>query len=230
MGTNDLIQDAQVSHQIGLQRFSNSTVRKVLKLLRQMEPRISEELLREGLTDLSRERQSRLLRVVRGIIDGAYEEATGQILIDVEALTNYEVEYQLNMLERVIPLRLEWVQPSPATLNAVVNSRPFQGRIMKDWLTKYQADARTAVRNTIRQSIVEGRGAPEVVRQLRGTRANGYRDGILSTQRRHAETIVRTAMSHTANSAKSTLIKQNKSLISPDHLRTRIADLPQRQL
>ncbi|MGB1215649.1 MAG: minor capsid protein [Pikeienuella sp.] len=213
MSVNDALRDAAIRHQIGLLRLSNATVSKVLALLERVDARIAERLLREDITTLSRARQERLLKALRSIIESAHKNAAGELVISLEGLAEYEAEFQLTILERETPLKLDWVNPTPSQVIAAVNSRPFQGKALKEWLADLPAGQFARVRNSIRMGVVEGRTTPEIVRDLRGTRAQGYRDGLLAIDKRHAETVVRTAVNHTANAARDALYGANSDLI-----------------
>lgn len=210
---NETLRDAQVSHSIGLQRLSNATTRKALKLLERAERRIVERLASQDITDFTQARLERLLEQVRRILAGEYERMTEAVAADLRELSGYEVEYQADLFRRSVPVELNFVIPSDAQVWAAVNSRPFQGRILKDWFKDLSADAFARLRNTIRQGYVEGLTTEQIVREVRGTARLGYNDGILATNRRIAETTVRTALTHTANSARERLYDANQDLI-----------------
>lgn len=213
MALNDDIVDALVSHQVGLLRLSNATIRKIKRLLGRADPRIVERLLREDASALSKKRQEELLRSLRKIVDSVYEDATGALRIDLEGLAEYEGQYNLDMFRRVVPVRLDYVTPSAEQLIAAVNSRPFQGKILKDWYRDLPDRAFSRLRDSIRQGFVEGRTVQQMATDIRGRGANGFRDGILEINRRDAETTVRTAVNHTANAARAELYKRNEGLI-----------------
>jgi SPP1 gp7 family putative phage head morphogenesis protein len=213
MAVNDDLADALTRHQIYLQRYGNAAVRKILALLKRSEARILERLLRNDLSALSRGRQEQLLSEMRRIIESTYTDATGALQLDLDQLAAYEGEYQLDLFKRVLPVKLETVAPSAEQLLAAVNSRPFQGKLLKEVYSELSASAFRKVRDTIRAGIVEGRTTDQVVRDLRGTRSHGYRDGILSSNRRAAETVVRTAVNHTANTAREYTYERNSELI-----------------
>jgi SPP1 gp7 family putative phage head morphogenesis protein len=213
MTANDDLLDALTKHQILLQRFGNATARKVLALLKRSEARLVERLLQEDLTELSRTRKETLLRELRRIIDGAYEDATGALQIDLDGLAVYEGEYQLDMFRRVLPVKLETVTPGAEQIIAAVNSRPFQGKLLKEVYSELSASSFRKVRDTIRSGFVEGRTTDQIVRDLRGTRSQGYKDGVLETNRRATETVVRTAVNHTANTAREYTYERNAELI-----------------
>lgn len=213
MAVSDDILDALTAHEIGLQRLSNATVRKILALLGRSDTRIAERLLREDISDLSRARQEALLDDIRRIVASAYGDGTGQLQIDLRRLAAYEGQYQLDMFRHVVPVHLDFIAPSAEQLWAAVNSRPFHGKLLKDWFAELESGAFLRLRNTIRAAIVEGRTIDQVVREVRGTRAQGYADGILQVNRRAAEATVRTAISHTANAARDRLYQANEGLV-----------------
>jgi SPP1 gp7 family putative phage head morphogenesis protein len=213
MAVNDDLADALTRHQIYLQRYGSATVRKILALLKRSDAQILERLLREDLSALSRTRQERLLTEMRRSFESAYTDATGALQLDLEALATYEGEYQLDLFRRVLPVKLETVAPSADQLLAAVNSRPFQGKLLKEVYTELSASAFRKVRDTIRAGIVEGRTTDQVVRDIRGRRSMGFRDGILESNRRATETVVRTAINHTANTAREYTYERNGNLI-----------------
>lgn len=213
MALNDNIADALVGHQIGLQRLSNATVRKIVALLGRVDAQIVERLLREDLTQLGRSRQAELLADIRRIIDSVYEDATGQLQIELEKLAEYEVEYQADLFRRLLPINFDTVSPGPNQVIAAVNARPFQGKLLREWYRSLNETAQRRVREAIRQGIIEGQTIDQLVRALRGTRANGFADGIIAIDRRNAEAIIRTAVNHTANRAREELYRRNRKLI-----------------
>ena len=213
MGVNDDILDAQTSHQIGLMRLSNATVRKVIALVKRSDVRISERLLSGDISELSRTRQEKLLRELRRIIESVYMDATGTLQIELDNLAKYEAQFQSDMLKRVLPVNFETVLPAAETLIAAATATPFQGKLLKEVYTELPAATFRKVRDTIRAGVVEGRTTPQIVRDLRGTKAQGYKDGTLEQSRRAVEAVVRTAVNHTANAASESFYEANTDII-----------------
>jgi len=214
MPINDDLSDALVRHQIGLQRLGNAEVRKLLALLKRVEVRVSERLLSADLTQFSRKRAKVLLQDIRKITRSVYTDATGKLQIEVERLALYELDYQQDLFKRMVPIELDVIRPANDQIIAAVNSRPFQGRIMREWLQDLEETAFARLRGTIRQGFVEGRTTPQIIQAIRGTAAMGYRDGIAQINRNHAATVTRTAIAHTANTARSGLYRRNPNLIA----------------
>ena len=213
MGVNDDILDALTRHQVYLQGLSGGIVHKVIALLNRSDARIVERLLSEDVSSLSRTRQERLLSEIRRIVESAYEDATGALQIELEGLAEYEGEFQLDLFRRVVPMDLETVRPGAEQILAAVNSRPFQGKLLREAYQELPRAAFRKVRDTIRAGFVEGRTTDQIVRDIRGTRAQGFKDGILEQGRRATEAVVRTATNHTANTAREYIYERNSALI-----------------
>lgn len=209
---NDQIADALIRHAIGLQRLSTASVRRVLATLRRADARIVERLARGDLAESTRRQQQAILRDIRGILDGVYTDAFGALRIDLDALAEYEAEYLGRVVDGVLP-SLGFELPSAEQLHAAVYSRPFQGRILRDWFEDLPRDAFRRLEQEIRQGIVEGRTNAQIIRSVTGTRAHGYRDGIGGINRRAAEVTVRTAVAHVTNAARDRTYKQNRRLM-----------------
>ncbi|ANL84663.1 minor capsid protein [Rhizobium phaseoli] len=212
---NEEALDASVRHQIGLLRYSSSVVKKIVGLLNRVDDRLVKELVKRGVGDqgFTQRRLELLLDSVRSIIAEAYGRATTSLSDELKALSSYERDFQINLLGKALPVRLDLIKPTSAQLYAAVMARPFDGRLLKDWYADLEAGAYRRLRDTIRMGYVEGRTTDQIVRDIRGTRAQQYRDGILEVSRRGAEATVRTAVNHTATVARNETYKENASVI-----------------
>lgn len=213
MSTNDDIRDKAVGHLIGVQRYANGVVRKIVALLKRVDARIIERLSQVELSELSQARAERLLAALEDIVASVHADAAGQLQIELNQFGLYEAEYQVRALEATVPVRLEYTIPSPEQIVAAVNSRPFQGVVLRDFFIGYTDSTKALVRNSVRMGYVEGRTTPQMVRDLRGTKALNYADGLLAVTKRHAETVVRTAVTHTASAAREAVFDANDDLV-----------------
>lgn len=217
MSANDDLFDLAVRHQVGLQRYSNATVRKMMALLNRVDADIVAQMHHfdpDAVTgSWSAKRLERLLEAVRVVNRDAYNIVGKELTAELKALAAYEGVYQVNSLRSAMPVAVDIVSPSAEQLYAAVNSRPFQGRVLKEWGRDLEAGAFAKVRDAIRQGFVEGQTTEQIIRRLRGTRANQFRNGILEINRRGAEAVVRTAINHTANTARQEIYKANADLV-----------------
>ena len=212
---NESLLDASVAHQVGLQRLSNATVRKIIALVNQAEAEIVEQMKKmdTGSGSWSMKRIQKLLAALRGINVEAYEALTAALDTDLKELAGYEGEFQAAMMTASAPVQLDIVTPTAAQLKAAVDARPFQGRFLKDWYEQLTAAQQARLSGAIQMGFVEGETIDQMVRRIRGTKALQYKDGIMEVSRRGAEALVRTAVNHTANEARTEVYKQNDSVI-----------------
>lgn len=203
----DRLLDEAVLHRIALSRYSTATVRKVLALLNRTDKALAERILRADNEGRDPAQLEKLLEEIRALQSDGWTVVRGRMNEDVAALADVERIFSERMVRAGAQASGAVVANAPTTAQVVaaVNARPFQGRFLRDWLSDAEAGAAKRVRDTLRQGFVEGRSVTALVREIRGSRANGYRDGVLEISRRGAEAMVRTALTHTAAvSAKET--------------------------
>lgn len=69
------------------------------------------------------------------------------------------------------------------------------------------------IRDALRIGYVQGETTSQMIQRIRGTRANAYSDGIIEIDRRNAEAVVRTAISHVAANARDAFYEANDDII-----------------
>lgn len=208
--------DLDTRHQIGIARYSTATVRKMLALLGRTEADIVEQIEKLSWDDVTRNssKADRLKRMLEAMKITSREGALAlgrELKKELQAFAAYEAEFQSKLLSQVeigFTLRAKAEQ-----LNAAVNSRPFQGRLLREWVNDLDEASYKRLRDAIRIGYVEGESVANVIKRVRGTRALGFKDGIMEISRRGAEALVRTAISHTANAAKEEFFAANPQTI-----------------
>lgn len=216
MGVNDKILDAEVSHQIGLIRYGNGIVNKIIALLKRTDSDLYAQLIKqlERLPQSpSVERIDEQLKAIRKINEKAYQSVADELDVSLSELTAYELGYQTNLFDNAVPLALEFNSPAPRQVYAAAMARPFQGRLLSEWVNGLEADASAKIRDAVRIGFVEGQTIPQITKRIRGSRTLNYEDGILAINKRNAEAVVRTAVAHTANYARQSFYDENQDLI-----------------
>ena len=92
-------------------------------------------------------------------------------------------------------------------------ARPFQGVLLKNVWSDLDVQKFKKVRQSIAQGYVEGKTTEQIIRELRGTRAKGYEDGIIQRDRRDVKAVVRTALGHIAGVAQDNVMEANTDLL-----------------
>ena len=220
MALNDRILDAEVSHNVGLQRYSNGVVRRIIALLNRTDADLFGRLtaaLERAPASFNASRLEELLESVRRLNAQAYERVGRALTEELSALVAAEAAFQMRLFESTIPAQVV-ASVGVAAVNveqvaAAALARPFQGVLLREALRGLEADRAAAVRNAVRMGIVEQETIPQIVRRIRGTRSLGYKDGIMEVSRRNAEALVRTAVTHTQNYTKQRFYEANNDLV-----------------
>lgn len=216
---NDEIADLAVRHQVGVSRLSTGVLKRLLPILDKADDEIVAKLLSRGATlegSITSKRLQSLLDAIRGINHDAHV-AVGKVLRpELRNVAKYEADFQHMMLSKTLPVALDIVSPSVEMLNAVATAQPFQGKLLKEWLSELEAGKARRVRDAVRLGMVQGEPVDQIVRRIRGTRALNYRDGVMEIGRRGAEAMTRTAVAHTTSAARQAVYEANSEIIKAE--------------
>lgn len=218
---NQVLEDEQIAHAVSLEKYKVGVVRRIIALLNRSDAELSAALTaaldRLPAESFTVERLEALLAEVRLINMQAYAQVAQELQDDLKELAGYETSWQQELFKRALPEPVQVHFPiagvSAEQAYAAALSRPFQGRLLRDWGTEIAADRMVKVRNAIRTGYLEGKTTDQIVRSIRGTRAAGYADGFLERPRRDLAAVVRTAVSHTAATARDEFNKANEDVI-----------------
>lgn len=220
--TNEILQREAIAHAVYLNRYSNGVVRKVIGLLNKVDADLMGQL-HGALDRLPAEsftvgRLESLLISVRALNASAYEAVSRELTKELREFVAYEAGYQLELFKAALPPQVV-AAVGVAAVNAeqvygAVMARPFQGKLLSEFLTGLEADRAVRIRDAVRIGYTEGQTINDIVRRLRGTKAKGYSDGLMDISRRHAESVIRTAISHTAGFTRDRFYEGNSNLIA----------------
>ena len=212
--TNEELLDRAVSHQINLLRLSGAVRDKLIANLNRVEDDLIRQIRdRADRGSFTERRLNLILRDVREILNDARPETLDIVRAELAELAAYEADFGIRMLRGSTPVELDIKRPTAEQLRAVVTSRPFQGKILREWVSELTDSQRRQIRDAIRIAFTEGETIDQIVRRIRGTRAMGFRDGVMEVSRRHAAALVRTAVNHTATRAREHLYEANRDIV-----------------
>ena len=221
MTVNEALRDAVIGHAVDLQHYSNGVVRRIIGLLNRTDAdlfaQLSVALERLPPESFTVERLERLLKSVRELNADAYRQVERALTDELKAFAAYETGYQLKLFESTIPAQVQAAvgvaAANPTQVYTAAMSRPFQGRVLKEWASSIEEGRMTRIRDAVRIGYVESQTTDQIIRRLRGTRAKGYADGIIEIDRRHAAAVVQTSLAHLAYTARERMYDENKGLI-----------------
>ena len=212
MTANEEIRDRAIAHQIYLLRYESGVTRKILNLLAQADKDLAAQLsdIESGFTV---EQIDARLAGVRNIISASWEEAGRDLSLELADLAEYEANHQEQVIRDSTPVELNMTTPSAEMLIAAVESKPFEGKLLSEWVEKLNEDSYTRIRDAVRMGIVEGESYGQITKRVIGTKALKYADGVTALNQRQAQALVSTAVAHTANQARQTFYGANDDLI-----------------
>lgn len=221
MSTNTALVDRAVDHAIDVLRFERGVVLRMIAVLNRADARLtaqlSEALLRLDADSFTVERLESLLLSVREVNAAAYRDVLNVLEPELRDLAQAEAAAQGSVLRRAVPAAIQLRFPIAAVsvdqVYAAAMSRPFQGRLLRDWGAELAATRLRQIREAIRAGFVEGRTTADIIRAIRGTKALRYEDGLLARPRRDLAAVVQTALSHTAQTARSASYEANADLV-----------------
>ncbi len=210
---NDALFNAIVRHQIHLQRLSTQTVQELVQLLNDSELDIIAKLSKKELTAFSLRRLNAILDEIRAINRDAYDRLSDEVSGRLGAIAEYEAGFTARLIEKVLPFKISMTQPTLEQLQAILTSKPMQGRFIREELEDL-SDARIKqLEQALRIGLVEGETTPEIMRRIRGTRELKYKDGLLERSRGDVERLVRTSITHVTARARDLLYTNNESVV-----------------
>lgn len=222
---NDTIRNHVIGHQVDLTRYSNGVVQRMVAILNRADAdlvaQLNTALERLDASSFSVERLQMMLASLHNLNLQAYRELERELSAELRQFVAAEADFQYELFQAPVPpqvvLSVEIARVDVEQVYAAAMARPFQGRLLREWAGETEgsigAQRMARIRDAVRMGYVEGLTTPQIVQRIRGTRAKQYADGLLEIDRRHAEAVVRTAISHTAAFTRDRFHAANADLI-----------------
>ena len=213
--SNEML-DAFTRHQIFLQRFAAGEGKKVDPYIKTADRLMREILLDAGEDIPTKKALSEVTRAIRSDVGSTYDEYVELLLSDMDELAEAEAAFTVRTMESGVDVVV--ASPElPAVLRAVYTTPMAIGGTMPDLLRPFTASWSVTetqrINKVITKGFIEGNTTAQMVREIRGTRANRFKDGILETSRRNAQAIARTAVNHTATQARESTYRANDDIL-----------------
>lgn len=223
ISVNEEIQDRTIQHMIYLERFKNSEIKRIRKILDTITlPEISaqiEKRLRKILergSDLGPETTARLQQLEKELLVLSKKLSDGvkqTTLDDMTGFSRDEINWQAQTINKSLGFELDLVIPNPRSVARVIKTTSFAGLKLDDWFDTLSRSTQRNVMAAVNQGVVQGETTDQIIRRVRGTKQFNYTDGVFETTRRQAETIVRSTVNHATNQSRLEFFKENEDII-----------------
>tara|TARA_R110000787_G_scaffold71232_4_gene158568 strand:+ start:1710 stop:2774 length:1065 start_codon:yes stop_codon:yes gene_type:complete len=222
MSVNERLQDAAIRHAVDAQRYSRGLAADIVALLNSADQdlldklavrlaRIAERGLDTGPATTKRIKE--MLADLRVINSAVYKKVANALTDELAEFAVIEADFQASTLTKALPIEIAATVPAPSLLRSLVTTSPMEGHLLKHWTDGMEAGRIARIECEIRKGMVAGGGTDAIVRRIKGTKASGYRDGILDISRRSAQSVVRTATAHVSNVAAQSTWAANSNVV-----------------
>jgi SPP1 gp7 family putative phage head morphogenesis protein len=155
----------------------------------------------------------KICRELTAIRQAAYARAEKKITAEAGALAENESKWAKRVSKELSEPGTKFAAPSAAALDKVVKFGLASGATMSEYFSKVAADDALRIESTIRQGVESGWTIDQMARNIAGSAANDYKDGIFETSRRSAVNMARTLTNAIANNAKETFYRENADVL-----------------
>ncbi|MDU2488377.1 MAG: hypothetical protein E7D17_12350 [Citrobacter freundii] len=218
---NDRLQDETIAHGLYVTRYGNGVARRMVALLSKMDNDLAARLLvlldGKRADTYSARRLASLLAGVRDLNQQAYEPVNDALARELRRYVEYEAGYQLDLFSSIIPKQILTHVPlqsiAPEQVYAAAVAQPFQGRLLKEWGQKLEADRLDKITNAVRSGFLQGETVEQIVRRVAGTPNLNREDGVIHASRRDLAVVTRTAVNHMAATARQEFAQTNSDIV-----------------
>lgn len=221
---NATLTDEIIRHAVYLGRYTKQEIAEMAKILEGA----NEGLILEVMRGTDKADQVRLLAKIEALYGSAMKQVAEKLTADMKDLTAYELERAGKLADRI---GISFNLPAPLKVFDAVMATPADaGTPMEVMFRRFDQNTRDRIAAVIRQGITEGKNPAAMVKALRGEvvrparwitqngkrvlRPGIYKGGVYETTTRGAETLARTAVMHTYNTANMETYRENADLLS----------------
>lgn len=219
---NEEILDRYIRHQTYLLRYAGGLRNQVLPFLVDTEKDIYDLMVKwmskvEGNRTLTgvagRKWQSDFAKALMDVRLPAWGKITNEVASQLKELAINEAASGAAIIQGASPVLLGLTQPTTAHLISIVNSQPFEGSTLKQWMKRTEASDVQKMLSYAKVGIVQGLTPTQIARGVIGTRAAGYTDGIVRKAFKDIESVILTLTNGIQNEAKQALYAANADVI-----------------
>jgi len=224
VGINDDIQRRAIAHAVYLERLKNGETQRLLDFYnRKVLPDLERKLAARKLATFQRgyesgpwttKRYKDLIAGVKGTLAGGFKQMGGDFSKRLASIGMTEAEWAASSLTKALPLDVVTNMPSMATVRAMMNTHPMQGRLLKDAYKGLGQALTGKVDELLKVGLATGQTPAQLTAALFGKGRDLAGTGILGgVARRHVRTLVRTHTAAVLNGAKELAYIENQDVV-----------------
>ncbi len=204
-----------------LESLKQSEIDNLSSHLKEIDKLIKELMLDDEMTELTLAEFNKVMTQVKTGVAASLSSYT--VAVDASlaaiAIDTYQFEVKsLNNAFEDVELSGEIDDKKKAKIARLVSNTPLsvtgsEGKTVTDLFNELANNESNKYVNHIKLARYEGKTNQQIVQMIRGTRKNGYKDGLMEVTARQAKTIVRTTVQHAAMQGKAEFVSDNADVI-----------------
>lgn len=207
-----VLQDLTTRFQVYLERVKNGQVADIDEVIREFS-----SIADKSLSNANLSTQWKVRDVLRGMntkmraVSRRYKD---KFLESLDGVADTAASYEVSSVNKLAGGKVK--KPSASKLRDAVHNSTIQatGTQMEAFVDSWGESAIRRVNKSVSIGVAQGLTNQEIVQQIRGTRANNFRDGVLgNATKREANAMVRTATQHAAMNAQAEVYRDNDDII-----------------
>ena len=219
--SNERIRDALIRRQMDAIRFNGSLGGRVQSLLRSVDSALRADLDKR-LASLANPRVNfgktttkklKAMQVaVADILAPVHKEARALSRSELVSFASAESPFVQGVVTAALPVIADTNLPNTAQIRNLVLSRPFEGKLLRQWFGQLETADRRRVNDAVRTGLTLGETPSQIKVRVFGTSRNPSASarGITASG---AQGIIQTAVTHSASSGRTAFYAANKKLI-----------------
>lgn len=205
-----------------LESLKQSEINKLTPHIKAIDKLIKEQIIGDELTEMTIKSFNGVVTEIKQGVQAelvAYTDSVSVTLVDVAADT---YAFEAKSIDKAFDgFKLASgikVAEKAKVLEKLVTKTPLavtgsEGKTVTDLFNELANNESNKYINHIKLARYEGKTNQQIVQMIRGTRKNGYKDGLMEVTSRQAKTIVRTTVQHAAMQGKAEFANDNADII-----------------
>lgn len=216
--TSDELTAIAVKNQFLLEAAKNGLSKDFEPFLRDIEKDIRNLLSSSGAIITTKKHKNEITAEAARIQKEIYESYLLQLNSSLLSVGVQQAGMEAKSYEKVV-VNFSSTVPDSAVIARAYNVNPLQvedyagNQLLDSFLRDTTKKEISRVNNAITTGFSQGQTNQQIITNIRGTKANNFRDGILSKTNRSIKGIVRTSVQHVAMQSQIATMKANDDLV-----------------
>jgi hypothetical protein len=218
---NEQILDNMVRHQTYLLRYGANVTNESVALLKATEASVRALVLKyaDDYIDLDGDKAAsvKLFKTFESDVSAARSKAWDAIganaYEEFQRLTVIEGAAVLGAIQSPFPITLGLQALSTRQMKAILDTTPFEGRTLKEWLARSQITDADRISATARAAVIAGQTPSEVARSAMGTSSLNFKDSHARRSFKDLESIYLTVTNGISNQVKQEFYEANSDIV-----------------